>query len=283
MIIKMERGNIMQKIKSLNIIIITIGIMSMLFTGCGEEKKAAIAAYDSECARISSEQAILEQTIADSQVLIDSKERPYDEKTIHALETAIADARASIVEIPERKGNAEKINMLVNDTMKKISYVKTNETLTAVKTNLENSIKIMKQVTNPSEAFIIERIKDIDTVTGYAGVTEDNDPNGMLNKPGGYTATVYFASSQIKEKDRMWLDGTIIENGTDGGGSIEVYTNEEDAQRRCEYLSQFDGTVTASGTHTIVGTVLVRISDQLTASQQKELETKIIQNLTELR
>lgn len=273
----------MQKIKSLNIIIITIGIMAMLFTGCGEEKKAAIAAYDSECARISSEQAILEQTIADSQVLIDSKERPYDEKTIPALETAIADARASIVEIPEQKGNAEKINMLVNDTMKKISYVKTNETLTAVKTNLENSIKIMKQVTSPSEAFIIERIKDIDTVTGYAGVTEDNDPNGMLNKPGGYTATVYFASSQIKEKDRMWLDGTIIENGTDGGGSIEVYTNEEDAQRRCEYLSQFDGTVTASGTHTIVGTVLVRISDQLTASQQKELETKIIQNLTELR
>lgn len=279
----MERGNIMQKIKSLNIIIITIGIMAMLFTGCGEEKKAAIAAYDSECARISSEQAILEQTIADSQVLIDSKERPYDEKTIHALETAIADARASIVEIPERKGNAEKINMLVNDTMKKISYVKTNETLTAVKTNLENSIKIMKQVTNPSEAFIIERIKDIDTVTGYAGVTEDNDPNGMLNKPGGYTATVYFASSQIKEKDRMWLDGTIIENGTDGGGSIEVYTTEEDAQKRCEYLSQFDGTVTASGTHTIVGTVLVRTSDQLTASQQKELETKIIKNLTELR
>lgn len=283
MIIKMERGNIMQKIKSLNIIIITIGIMAMLFTGCGEEKKAAIAAYDSECARISSEQAILEQTIADSQVLIDSKERPYDEKTIHALETAIADARASIVEIPERKGNAEKINMLVNDTMKKISYVKTNETLTAVKTNLENSIKIIKQVTNPSEAFIIERIKDIDTVTGYAGVTEDNDPNGMLNKPGGYTATVYFASSQIKEKDRMWLDGTIIENGTDGGGSIEVYTTEEDAQKRCEYLSQFDGTVTASGTHTIVGTVLVRTSDQLTASQQKELETKIIKNLTELR
>lgn len=280
---KMGRGNTMQKIKSLSIIIITIGIMAMLFTGCGEEKKAAIAAYDSECTRISSEQAVLERTIADSQALIDAKEKPYDEKTIPALETAIADARASIVEIPERKGNAEKINTLVNDTMKKISYVKANETLTAVKTDLENSIKIMKQVTNPSEAFIIERIKDIDTITGYAGVTEDNDPNGMLNKPGGYTATVYFASSQIKEKDRMWLDGTIIENGTDGGGSIEVYATEEDAQKRCEYLSQFDGTVTASGSHTVVGTVLVRTSDQLTASQQKELEAKIINNLTELR
>lgn len=280
---KMERGNIMQKIKSLSIIIITISMMAMLFTGCGEEKKAAIAAYDSECDRISSEQAILEQTIADSQALIDTKEKPYDKKTIPALETAIADARASIVEIPERKGNAEKIYTLVNDTMKKISYVKANETLTTVKTDLENSIKIMKQVTNPSEAFIIERIMDIDTITGYAGVTEENDPNGMLNKPGGYTSTVYFASSQIKEKDRIWLDGTIIENGTDGGGSIEVYLTEEDAQRRCEYLSQFDGTVTASGSHTVVGTVLVRTSDQLTASQQQDLETKIIKNLTELR
>lgn len=273
----------MQKIKFLSIIIITIGIIAMLFTGCGEEKKAAIAAYDRECGRIRSEQAILEQTIEDSQALIDTKEKPYVEKTIPALETAIADARALIVEIPERKGNAEKIYMLVNDTMKKISYVKANETLTAVKTDLENSIKIMKQVTNPSEAFIIERIKDINTITGYAGVTEDNDPNGMLNKPGGYTSTVYFASSQIKEKDRMWLDGTIIENGTDGGGSIEVYATEEDAQKRCEYLSQFDGTVTASGSHTVVGTVLVRTSDQLTASQQKELESIIINNLTELR
>lgn len=104
-----------------------------------------------------------------------------------------------------------------------------------------------------------------------------------MNKAGGYTAAIYFASSQIKEEDKLWLDGTIIENGTDGGGCIEVYATEDDAIKRRDYLAIFDGTRTASGTHTVVGTVLVRTSNCLTASQQKELEKKIIDNLTQLR
>lgn len=273
----------MKHTKKFIAIIVSVALIAVVFAGCGEEKKAAIAAYDAECARISAESDTLNNTINESQALIDSKEKPFDETTISALETAITYARATIVEIPEAKGNAEEINAVVNDTLKKISYVEANETLTVSKNELERSIKIMKQVTNPSEAFIIERIKDIDTITGYAGVTEDNDPNGNLNKPGGYTSTVYFASSQIKEEVRAWLDGTIIENGTAGGGAIEVYATEEDAKKREEYLATFDGSVMASGSHTIVGTVLVRTSDELTASQQKALEKQIIDNLTELR
>lgn len=273
----------MKSIKTLGIIIVIISMITIIFTGCGEEKKAAVAAYNSECSRIEAEQATLEKSISDSQALIDSKEKPYDNSTISALETAITDAKASIVEIPKKEGNAEKINALVNDKLKKISYTKANETLLSVKSELEDSIKIMKQVTNPSEAFVISRIKDIDTITGYSAVTEDNDPNGNLNKAGGYTAAIYFASSQIKEEDKLWLDGTIIENGTDGGGCIEVYATEDDAIKRRDYLAIFDGTRTASGTHTVVGTVLVRTSNCLTASQQKELEKKIIDNLTQLR
>lgn len=270
----------MRKFKSVSIVIFTITIIAMLFTGCGEERKAAIAAYDNECSRIATEQSELEKTISDSQALIDSKEKPYDETTITALETSIADARAAIVEIPERKGNTENINNLVNDTLKKISYTKNNEELVEAKSNFEISIKVMKQVTNPSEAFIIERIKDIKGVKGYAGVTEDNDPNGNLNKPGGYTSTVYFAYDKVKAD---WLDGTIIENGTSGGGGIEVYVTEDDAKKREEYLASFDGSVWASGSHVVIGTILVRTSDELTASQQKELEKQIVDNLLELR
>ena len=39
----------------------------------------------------------------------------------------------------------------------------------------------------------------------------------------------------------------------------------------------------ASGSHTVVGTTIVRTSDELTASQQKELETKLINSLVELK
>ena len=274
--------NMKRSLRFVSVIAIILSA-ALLFSGCSEERKQAVANYDRECTRINAERDDLEKVIAESQKLIDSHEEPYDKTTVTTLETAVADSRAAIVEIPKKRGNAKEINELVNEKLKKISYVETKEVLDTAKTNLENSIRIMKQLTNPSEAFTIERIRDIDTITGYAGVTEDNDPNGNLNKPGGYTSTVYFASSQIKAEDREWLDGTIIDNGTDGGGSIEVYVTREDAEKRCEYLAQFDGSRLASGSHRVVGTVLVRTSDCLTASQQKKLEAEIVANLTELR
>ena len=54
------------------------------------------------------------------------------------------------------------------------------------------------------------------------------------------------------------------------------------AIKRKDYLSAFDGGVLASGSHTVIGTVLVRTSNELTASQQKDLEAKIIAALTYL-
>lgn len=113
----------MKSIKTLGIVIVMISMITIIFTGCGEEKKAAVAAYNSECSRIEAEQATLEKSISDSQALIDSKEKPYDNSTIPALETAITDAKVSIVEIPKKEGNAEKINALVNDKLKKISQL----------------------------------------------------------------------------------------------------------------------------------------------------------------
>ena len=75
---------------------------------------------------------------------------------------------------------------------------------------------------------------------------------------------------------------TIIEKGTDCGGSIEVYSVAEDAVARNDYLASFDGGIFASGSHIVVGTVLVRTSNELTASQQKEIEANIITALTEI-
>ena len=59
----------------------------------------------------------------------------------------------------------------------------------------------------------------------------------------------------------------------------EVYATEEDALERDAYLAGFDGTAFASGSHTVVGTVVVRTSNLLTASQQKALEAEIVDTL----
>ena len=61
-----------------------------------------------------------------------------------------------------------------------------------------------------------------------------------------------------------------------------MYQTEADAEKRNEYLTGFDGTLFDSGSHTVIGTVIVRTSDQLTASQQKELEANVIAALTAL-
>ena len=50
----------------------------------------------------------------------------------------------------------------------------------------------------------------------------------------------------------------------------------EDAEKRRDYLATYDGTIT------VIGTVLVRTSNKLTATQQKELEQKVIDALTRL-
>lgn len=152
-------------------------------------------------------------------------------------------------------------------------------------TNLENSKKQYKQVVNPSEEFVMQRILTVDDVADARAVTEDQDPNENLHKAGGYTSTIYFESKTVNQSD-VYVSGeyadVLIDKGTDAGGAIEVYENVEDAEKRRDYLATFDGTIFANGTHTVIGTVLVRTSNELTATQQKELEQKVIDALTRL-
>ena len=132
-------------------------------------------------------------------------------------------------------------------------------------------------VNAPSEAYIISCLKNVSNVVDVSAVSEENDPNGNLNKAGGYTAQVYFTSDLINQNSVY--GSSIIEKGTDCGGSIEVYATVEDAEKRNAYLGGFDGSLFASGSHTVLGTVIVRTSDELTASQQKEMEANIISAL----
>ena len=107
-----------------------------------------------------------------------------------------------------------------------------------------------------------------------------NDPNGKLHKDGGYTSAVYFMHEDVDQE--MVSGNTIIEKGTDGGGQIEVYANEEDAISRNNYLANFDGSFLDVGSHTLIGTCIIRVSDKLNASKQKEITENIINELTRI-
>ena len=123
-----------------------------------------------------------------------------------------------------------------------------------------------------------KNVKDIDKIEA---VTEEKDPNGNLNKPGGYTTQVYFSSPLVKDEYGLFT-GDVIEDGTDCGGSVEVYKTVSEAKKRNDYLSAFDGGILSGGAHTVYGSIIIRTSGELTASQQKALEDAILNALTEL-
>ena len=91
------------------------------------------------------------------------------------------------------------------------------------------------------------------------------------------TASVFFSSSLVDEYDPS---KSVLENGTSGGGSIDIFTTVEDAQNRNEYLSGFDGGLLDSGYHTVVGTLVIRTSKHLSEEEQAAFESSIVTVLT---
>jgi len=223
----------------------------------------------------------LEKAIVKSEELIAKKQPLLDETLVSKLENSISDTKAvKITDFKKPKTVEEIISRSAE--LNKVDYSTAIQKLSENHTALEINAKRYQLVNHPTEAYVIQCLKTIPEITGISAVTEDNDPNGNLNKPGGYTSTVYFSHEKLK-LDKFIYGDTLIEQGTDAGGAIEVYTCVEDAVKRRDYLAVFDGSITASGTHTVIGTVLVRTSNELTASQQKEFEAKLITALTYIK
>lgn len=215
----------------------------------------------------------LELAISDAQSLITNGEPALDDTLVPILETAISEAKSAEQDIMEMPESKDEITAAI-EKLNTVDYSSILSNLADKKAALEKSIKQYALVNAPTEAYIIECLEKVENVVGISAATEGNDPNGHLNKAGGYTAQIFFSSELIDQNDVY--GASLIEKGTEAGGSIEVYANVEDATNRNNYLASFDGGIFASGSHTIVGTVLVRTSDKLTASQQQAMEANII-------
>ena len=239
----------------------------------------AIEKFDSAKSAADEKNKELDTAISESETLIANKEPSLDDTLIPALETAISEAKAAKKTIPEMPSTADEIDAVTAE-LNAVDYNAVSTNLSTQKAALEKSIKQYALVNAPTEAYIIDCLGKVVNVVDISAVTEDNDPNGNLNKAGGYTAQVYFTSDLVNQGDVY--GATVIDKGTDGGGSIEVYATADDAIKRNEYLKGFDGGIFASGSHTVIGTVIVRTSDKLKASQQKEMETNIIAALTNI-
>lgn len=218
----------------------------------------------------------MDSSIKKATELVNSSDKALDDELRPAVETAISNLKAKKIDVPvlpetesEIKKQTEKIN--------KVDYSSETDSLNDACAALELSIKQYILVDNPSEEYVISCLQRVSGITGISAATEENDPNGHLGKAGGYTAAVYFSHQKV---DQSSINGdTLIDKGTRAGGQIEVYSKVEDAEKRDSYLAGFDGGVFSNGSHRVIGTVVVRTSEELTATQEKELEESIIAEL----
>ena len=268
-----------------------------------------IQPYNEAVGRIESANEGLLSVVNAAQDVINQGETPYDPSTLEQLKAAMADAgeaKASVpplleeyemLAVPEDAKKADLESLIeqattgteslsaaaIPDTPSVPDYSNVSAAVTDAQRTYEDSIQSLKQITAPEDSFVMERLQRVDTITAMDAVTEDHDPNGQLNKQGGYIGCIYFTDSQV-DRSQLYLeegeDG-IIDIGTDGGGAIEIFSTPEEAGVRENYLAFFDGMgMMASGSHYIEGTCLIRTSNYLNGTQQKELTEKITQALT---
>ncbi len=165
---------------------------------------------------------------------------------------------------------------LSNNSSEKIR--KDTDTVRELTTDNENAIAIVNQLICPKQDLVNQRLKSIDSIKGIEAVTKENNPDGLLNKDGGYYGCLYFTTNLIDEKT---IPGkSIVDKGTDAGGSVELYNSLDDAKKRCEYLASYDGTILTTGSYVLVGTMVIRTSFKLDDNEQYKLTDSIIKAMT---
>lgn len=242
----------------------------------------AMREFREAAAVVQQKNAELQEKIDAGQQALDAGETPFDIETKDSLTVLIANSKQELRQIPnDLPYMASEIDKRTEELRKPLDFAGDIQKLQEAKEGFEKSVRQLKQVTAPTQDFVISRLGQVVGVSDIAPVTEENDPNHHLNKPRGYTAAIFFSHSKVKDQYGQYSGKNSIEKGTSGGGCIEVFANTEDANARNEYLSSFDGNgLFDSGSHEVVGTVLIRTSHDLTATQQKELTAEIKSALT---
>ncbi len=240
--------------------------------------QAAMDEHRAELARLDEQTAALDAALATADGLITGEKQPLDPQTKDALQVAV-DAAAAKAELPAAPITLADYQA-ATEALKAIDRTAATDSVLAATTAMASSIAQRDLITNPTEDYVIDRLSRVPDIAYLAAATEDNDPNGQLGKAGGYTAQVFFSSTLVSSAYAKMPDLDVVKAGTEAGGSVEVYQTEGDAERRSDYLADYDGTALASGSRKVVGTVLVRTSNALKASDQQLLQAEIIAALT---
>lgn len=104
---------------------------------------------------------------------------------------------------------------------------------------------------------------------------ETGSPDASEEAGTGTTAAETAAESPAKEAERSENRIDVVMIGTAGGGAVEIYATEEEAEARREYITFFQGSVMEAGAASVEGTCVIRTSRHLDSEQQEKLTEKI--------
>lgn len=277
-----------------------------------EKYNDIVGEYNTKIEEIISANSELDKVISEAQTVLTNGNVPYDEETVNSLNKAISNAQSKKCNVPSvleevntidgntllaENADAESSKEVVNSELAKLSqsvadaesmnehlevpdYSKVIAEISDSVEQVEKSYDVQKQITYPTQEFVVEKLGNVENVSVIACVTEDNDPNGYLGTEGGYTAQIFFSSPLLKTETIS--ENELLEIGTDAGGSIEIYATVEDAEARNEYLASFDGSEYDTGKHIVLGTMVVRVSTNLTTTKQDSFSDELIEALIKL-
>ena len=258
-----------------------------------------VASFAQKKDEFNKENDLLENTIRALQEVLDSGDKPYDESLVPNSNEAINKGKVALVSLQEpeyynvidkeyfnvfqfRKINSEVENIrattdVINNTVQTMEipdYSVQIDQIKKAQKELEDSIRQLKQVTCPEETFVLKRIYDIKEDAGMVDIialTEDNDPENRIGKNGWYTSKIIFQHKDVENYFiKIGMD-TLAETGNPAGGCVEVYSSVDDAVRRDNDLKSMEGTVRHPGAHEVCGTLVIRVTEDIKTSTQKEL------------
>lgn len=150
----------------------------------------------------------------------------------------------------------------------------TNTSVTSASSPKTQSSKTQSAQTKPKSTdatSIVNLLKATGLpISKMVAYTASDDPNKMLGRPGQYTSKVNFVITTAKNPPQP--NDIEVSNG----GSIEVFANVDDAKTRYTYLAAFAKSVPMLNEYDFRdGDVVMRISNNLTPTQEKKYENSL--------
>ena len=252
------------------------------------EEAVADEAADKEVA----EEAVTDETAAEEVVEEAVADEAANEKAAEEAIADEADVEDAVEEVVADEATAE-------DAAEEIAADETAdediaEDAVAEEANVEDAVEDAvaeeADVEDAAEEAIVDEVADEDIaeeIVAEEAADEDIAEEAVAEEAGaeetaGETAAerdapiarVYFASTLVSEAYTYLPDEELIALGEACGGSVELYESAEAARQRDDELDA------QSGAHMAAGTLVIRLSDALSALERQTLMAEVLDSLT---